>query len=128
MNPKDMTKEALFEACITAVRAWPDARTVDEGDRLWKLYEDTKAEILDRLARRLDEADALRKENEELRKDAERYRFIRDNAGTIAINSSLQYCDIYRSEGIDEGLDIAMKFESDYATSAKAKESEATHE
>ena len=71
--------------------------------------------------------DALRKENEELRKDAERYRFIRDNADTIAINSSLQYCDIYRSEGIEEGLDTAMKFESDYAASAKAKESEAPH-
>ena len=75
------------------------------------------------LLRRLD---ALRKENEELRKDAERYRFIRDNADTIAINSSLQYCDIYRSEGIEEGLDTAMKFESDYA--AKSKESEASHE
>ena len=67
MNPKDMTEEALFEACITAVRAWPDARTVDEGDRLLKLYKDTKAEILVRLASRLDESDVLRKENEELR-------------------------------------------------------------
>ena len=72
MNPKDMTEEALFEACITAVRAWPDARTVDEGDRLWKLYKDTKAEILVRLASRLDDADALRKENEELAKWLER--------------------------------------------------------
>jgi hypothetical protein len=80
------------------------------------------------LLRRLDEADALRKENEKLRRDAERYRFIRDNADTIAINSSLQYCDIYRSEGIEEGLDTAMKFESDYAMSAKAKESEASHD
>ena len=70
----------------------------------------------------------LLEENEELRKDAERYRFIRDNADTIAINSSLQYCDIFRSEGIEDGLDIAMKFESDYAASVKTKESEASHE
>jgi hypothetical protein len=77
-----MTKEALFEACITAVRAWPDARTVDEGDRLLKLYKDTKAEILVRLASRLDDADALRKENEELK--AQNLLIRGDNADLLA--------------------------------------------
>lgn len=64
MNPKDMTNEDLFGACISAVRAWPDSRTTYEGDHLWATYTVTRAELL----RRLDEADALRKVNEELHK------------------------------------------------------------
>ena len=110
MNPKDMTNEALLDAWLKEMKGDYEHGCPCESE----------------VQRRLNEADALRKENAELRKDAERYRFIRDNADTIAINSSLQYCDIFRSEGIEDGLDIAMKFESDYA--AKARESEASHE
>ena len=98
--------------------------TPENMEKYGRLHISLHAEIL----RRLNESDALRKENEELRKDAERYRFIRDNADMITINSSLQYCEIFRSEGLEEGLDIAMKFESDYEMDNKDKESEASHE
>ena len=62
MNPKDLTNAQLVE--LVSRKQWTSigCHYTYEGQRGLVLEEDE-------LLRRLDEADALRKENEELRKD-----------------------------------------------------------
>ena len=74
MNPKDMTKEELIKNHADA-RAFAENSNYDLARNCaLKDSEDCAAELL----RRLNEADALRKENEKLRKDKERIDFLDD--------------------------------------------------
>ena len=65
MNPKDMTNEQLVEDLWAAA-----------GDESFDYARTNTAKY--EIERRLGEADALRKENEELRKDKERIDFLDD--------------------------------------------------
>ena len=73
MNPKDMTGRALFIASKDSY----SSKKQHAGISLLNWIKDQEAIELE-LLRRLDEADALRKENEELRKDKERIDFLDD--------------------------------------------------
>ena len=122
MNKKDMTKEQVIIGLSDALRVEIN-RSNKPDDRVYAL--NYRQAMESELLRRLVEADALRKENEELRKDKERLDWmdkLEPNAFYMlslfrhADGSILVIAD--GSKPIREHLDNA----------SKAKESEASHE
>ena len=125
MNPKDMTKEQIIIGLSNALCVEinylnkPDDRVYALNYRL-----QMEAELL----RRLNEADALRKENEELRKDKERIDFLDDgnygidprNIPGVMMNGRRFHCLAGRGDwsSLRDAIDAARL----------AKESEAIHE
>ena len=125
MNPKDMTKEQVIIGLSDALRVEIN-RSNKPDDRVYAL--NYRQAMESELLRRLNEADALRKENEALRKDKERIDFLDDgnygidprNIPGVMMNGRRFQCLAGRGDwsSLRDAIDAARL----------AKESEANHD
>ena len=125
MNKKDMTKEQVIIGLSDALRVEIN-RSNKPDDRVYAL--NYRQAMESELLRRLNEADALRKENEALRKDKERIDFLDDgnygidprNIPGVMMNGRRFHCLAGRGDwsSLRDAIDAARL----------AKESEASHD
>lgn len=124
MNPKDMTNKQLLLQAVADIQKARREFMEEDVPCIGVPKDSCDAELL----RRLDEADALRKENEALRKDKERIDFLDDgNYGIdprsipgVTMNGRRFHCLAGRGDwsSLRDAIDAARL----------AKESEASHE
>jgi len=125
VNKKDMTKEQVIIGLSDALRVEIN-RSNKPDDRVYAL--NYRQAMESELLRRLNEADALRKENEALRKDKERIDFLDDgnygidprNIPGVMMNGRRFHCLAGRGDwsSLRDAIDAARL----------AKESEASHD